>query len=373
MMREVVMFEFTPTPRIKRSPFHESIVKDGVKSFYPYNNMFLPTGYGNPEKEYWRLINSVSMWDVACQRQVEITGPDALNLAQILSPRDLSVFSVGQSKYIAMCDHRGVIINDPILSKLDQNKYWFSIADSKVLFWARAIAAEKKLNVNIIEPDVSPLAIQGPKAVDVVSSIFGDWVKDLKYFYFKETSINKIPILLVRSGWSKQGGFEIYLKDGSKGNELWELVKEAGKPWGIGPGYPNTTERIESGLLSWGGDTDDNTNPYEVRLGKYVDLDVPDDVIGIDALRQIKQVGPTRHQLGIILDDNEKFKSHGIWYDILVNNEKVGDMTCGIWSNRLEKNIGLSLVSIKVQPGDKVSLNKEGRIYSATMTELPFI
>ena len=154
-----------------------------------------------------------------------------------------------------MCDHRGVIINDPILSMLDKKKYWFSIADSKVLFWARAIAAERNLNVDITEPDVSPMAIQGPKSVNVISSLFGDWVKDLKYFYFKETSLNGIPLLLVKSGWSKQGGFELYLMDGSKGDELWEIVKEAGKPWDIGPGYPNTTERIESGLLSWGGDT----------------------------------------------------------------------------------------------------------------------
>ena len=367
------MFEFTPTPRVKRSPFYKATVRDGVKSFYPYNNMFLPTGYGNPDKEYWRLINGVSMWDVGVQRQVELSGQDASILAQILSPRDLTKLSIGQSKYIAMCDHRGVIINDPILSMLDEKKYWFSIADSKVLFWARAIAAERNLNVDITEPDVSPLAIQGPKSVNVISSLFGDWIKDLKYFYFKETSLNGIPLLLVKSGWSKQGGFELYLMDGSKGDELWEIVKEAGKPWDIGPGYPNTTERIESGLLSWGGDTDDNTNPYEVRLGKYVDLNVPDNVIGIKALRKINKEGPKRHQLGIILDCNEQFKSHGLWYDILSNEKKIGDMTCGIWSNRMEKNIGLCLVSVKIKPGDEVFLSKENKIYKGRMTELPFI
>ena len=367
------MFEFTPTPRVKRSPFYDATVRDGVKSFYPYNNMFLPTGYGDPEKEYWRLINGVSMWDVGVQRQVELFGKDAFKLAQILSPRDLSNLEIGQSKYVALCDHRGVIINDPILSKLEENKFWFSIADSKVLFWARAIAYERNLNVNIIEPDVSPMAIQGPKAVDVISSVFGEWVKDLKYFYFKETTLNGIPLLLVRSGWSKQGGYELYLMDGSKGDELWDIIKEAGKPWDIGPGYPNTVERIESGLLSWGGDTDDNTNPYEVRLGKYVDLDVPEDVIGLSALKKIYKEGPKRHQLGIVLDTEEKFKSHGVWYDIFVNNEKLGDMTCGIWSNRIKKNIGLCLVSVKLKSGEKVKVNKNGIEYTGTMTELPFI
>ena len=217
------------------------------------------------------------------------------------------------------------------------------------------------------------MAIQGPKAVDVISSVFGEWVRDLKYFYFKETSLNGIPLLLVRSGWSKQGGYELYLMDGSKGDELWDIIKEAGKPWDIGPGYPNTVERIESGLLSWGGDTDDNTNPYEVRLGKYVDLDIPEDVIGLSALKKINQEGPKRHQLGIVLDTEEKFKSHGVWYDIFVNNEKLGDMTCGIWSNRIKKNIGLCLVSVKLKSGEKVKVNKNGIEYMGTMTELPFI
>ena len=367
------MFEFTPTPRVKRSPFYDATVKEGVKSFYPYNNMFLPTGYGDPDKEYWRLINGVTLWDVAVQRQVEITGPDSHRLAQILSPRDLSKLSIGKSKYVAMCNHRGVIINDPVLLRLEQNKFWFSIADSNILFWSRAIANERKLDVNIIEPDASPLAVQGPKANDVVSSLFGDWVKELKSFSFKETSINKIPIILARSGWSKQGGFELYLKDRSKGTELWDLLKEAGKSWDIGPGYPNTTERIESGLLSWGGDTDDNTNPFEVRLGKYVDLNVPDEVIGIKALRKIKEEGPKRHQLGIILDNKEQFKSHGIWYDILKDGLKVGDMTCGIWSKRMEKNIGLALVLRDACLGDKVTVIKNKEVLPGKLCELPFI
>ena len=194
------------------------------------------------------------------------------------------------------------MINDPILLKLADDLYWLSIADSDMWLWARTIASERGLDVKISEPDVSPLAVQGPRGEDVVAAIFGDWVREMKYFWFSESEIEGIPVVVARSGWSKQGGFEIYLRDGRKGRQLWQIVKEAGKPWGIGPGAPTTAERTESGLVSYGGDTDDRTNPFEVRLGNYVDLDVDDNVIGIEALRRIAAEGPRRHQLGLVLE-----------------------------------------------------------------------
>ena len=252
-------FEISPTTRLRRSPFFEATVSEGVTGFYPYNNMLMPTGFGHPEEEYWRIINGVSMWDVAVERQVELNGPDASKLAQILCPRDLTKCREGQGKYVALCNHDGVIINDPILLKLSETRFWLSIADNNIVLFSRAIAAERGLNVNVFEPDVSPLAVQGPKAEDVIASIFGDWVRDLKYFWFKETEIKGIPLQVARSGWSKQGGFELYLMDNTKALALWNIVKEAGKPWGIGPGNPNMSERIESGLLSYGSDTDDQT------------------------------------------------------------------------------------------------------------------
>jgi glycine cleavage system aminomethyltransferase T len=366
------MFEITPTTRLRRSPYFDSTVRDGVKGFLPYNQMLMPTGYGHPEDEYWRLINGVAVWDVAVERQVEIVGPDASKLAQILSPRDLSKCVVYQGKYIALCDHDGTIINDPILLKLAEDRYWFSIADSNILFWARAIAAERGLMVDVFEPDVSPLAIQGPKAEAVVANMFGDWVYDLKFFWFREAEIDGIPMMVAKSGWSKQGGFELYLMDGSRGNDLWNIVKEAGKPYDIGPGNPNMCERIESGLLSWGSDTDDKTNPFEIGLGKYVDLDVDDDVIGIAKLRQFKAEGIKRHQLGVVLKGDEPMASHSIWYDIHLNGTKVGDMTNGVWSNRLKRNIGFALISSQINVGQNVEVCKDGQKIEASLCNLPF-
>lgn len=338
----------------------------------PYNNMLLPSGYGDPKGEYDRLMNGVSMWDVAVERQVQLTGKDAGRLAQILSPRDLSKCKAGQGKYITMCDHNGTLINDPVLLKLEDDKFWFSIADSNILFWARAIASERGLDVEIVEPDVSPMAIQGPMAEEVTAALFGDWVRELKYFWFKQTHIEGIPVIVARSGWSKQGGFEIYLLDGSQGVKLWNIVKEAGAPWDIGPGNPNAVERVESGLLNYGGDTDDMTNPFEVRLGKYVNLDVADDVIGIQALRRIKVDGPLRHQLGIVLVGDMPLPAPFSWFDLINNGRKIGDMTCSVFSYRMQKNIGFALVSSSAAPGDIVEVRRDNQLITGTLCALPF-
>lgn len=367
------MLSIAQSTRTRTSPYHASVVAEGATSFTTYNQMFLPIGYGDPDAEYDRLINGVAQWDVAAQRQIQLQGPDAAELAQALCPRDLTKCVEGQGKYVAICNHAGTIINDPILLKRAEDTYWLSIADSNIEFWAGAIAAERGMNAVVSEPDVSPMAVQGPKAEDVVASIAGDWIRDLKYFWFRETSIEGIPLAIARSGWSKQGGFELYLMDGTKGDALWNIVREAGAPFGIGPGNPNLCERVESGLLSWGGDTDKQTNPFEVRMGPYVDLNVPDDVVGIQALRQIKQEGPKRHQLGVILDGEEPSDPQFVWHDIEAGGSKVGHMTNGVWSRRLNKMIGFALVSVSCEPGDRVTVLKDGTPLGATLTTLPFL
>ena len=367
------MFSITPSTRLRPSPFHEATIAAGVRSFTVYNHMLMPTGYGDPEAEYRRLLEGVALWDVAVERQVQLAGPDAGRLAQVLAPRDLAACAVGQGRYVALCDHAGTLINDPVLLKLADDRYWLSIADSDVLLWARAVAAERGLDVAVTEPDVSPLAVQGPKAEAVVAALLGDWVRVLKRFQFREAAIEGIPVVVARSGWSKQGGFEIYLLDGARGTALWNLVAEAGRPFDIGPGAPNAVERIEGGLLSWGGDTDDRTNPFEVRLGRYVDLDALDDVIGMAALRRIAARGPTRHQLGVVLDGDQPAPPPIRWRAVLVDGRPVGHQTNGVWSYRLRRNIGFALVSVTARPGDAVEVLSEEGPVKGKLTELPFV
>jgi glycine cleavage system aminomethyltransferase T len=367
------MFSIFPTARLRPSPFYEAARAEGMVAGFVYNRMIMPTSYGNPEAEYWRIINGVSQWDVGVERQVQLKGPDAGKLAQILSPRDLSKCEVGQGKYVPLCNHRGTIINDPIVLKLADDLYWLSIADSDIWLWAGAIAAERDLNVEVSEPDVSPMALQGPKAEDVVASVMGDWVRALKYFWFREATLEGIPVVVQRSGWSKQGGFELYLRDGLQGTKLWNIFKEAGKPWGIGPGAPATAERTESGLVSVGGDTDEHTNPFEVRLGKYVNLDVADDVVGIKALRKIKAEGIKRHQLGLVLEGKTPEPLGFKREDILLNGRRVGVMTNCVWSPRLKTNIGYALVDVAAEVGNHVEVMRPRGAVNAKLVDLPFL
>ena len=368
-----MMFELAMGSRIRKSPFFDATVKAGVTHFSVYNHMYMPVSYGDVDAEYWRLVNGVSMWDVSVERQVEISGPDAEDLIRYLVPRDLKSMRIGQGKYVPLCDHDGRLINDPVLLKVDDGTFWFSIADSDILVWSRAIAAERKLDVRIVEPDVSPLAVQGPKAETVIASLFGDWVRDLKYFWFKEVELEGIPVIVARSGWSKQGGFEIYLRDGSRGGDLWNIVAEAGRTAEIGPGAPNYIERIESGLLSYGADTDDDTNPFEVGLGKFVDLDRADDFVGKAALATIKQRGIRRQLTGLFIDgDPIQSATHPL--SVLDGSRKVGTLSAAAYSPRLERNIAVALLdSSTVESGkDLMVLTEEGQI-GASQSALPFL
>ena len=365
---------FTPSPRIRRSPFFDATVAAGVTSFSVYNHMYMPTSFGDPIGEYWRLIRGVAMWDVACERQVELAGPEAGRLAQVLCPRKLDNMKVGQGWYVPVCDHQGVLLNDPILLKLAEDRYWLSIADGDLLLWAKAVAAERSLDVKVTEPDVSPLAVQGPKAIEVIVDLFGDAVRSMRYFRFRETELDGIPLVLARSGWSKQGGFELYLRDGSRGTELWNKIKEAGAPYDIGPGCPNGMERVESGLLSFGGDTDSETNPFEVGMGRYVHLDAPDDAIGIRALREIHAHGAKRQQLGVVLDHGDRMSLFDLHSQVFRGDTPVGQMTTNAWSPRLEKNIGICLIWSGVVPGDTVTIElPTGKRIGGEMRELPFL
>lgn len=366
------MTTVSPTTRTRHSPYFDAVAAEGVTAMTVYNHMLMPAGFGDPVAEYRRLTEGVSMWDVAVERQVQLRGPDAARLAQILTTRDVSRCTEGQGRYVALCNHRGTLINDPILLKIDEDCFWFSIADSDVGLWASSIAGERGLDVEVSEPDVSPLAVQGPLATDVVAAMFGDWTREMRPFAFASVDLEGIPLKVARSGWSKQGGYELYLMDGARGVELWNLVKEAGRPWGIGPGSPNVSERIESGLLSWGGDTDADTNPFEVRLGRYVDLDLPDDVIGIAALRRIAAEGPRRHQVGLVLDGDEPRPTHDQWHDVWSDGGRVGSMTCGTWSYGLRRNIGFGLVATSCTPGDRVEVALADGRRGATVTTLPF-
>lgn len=362
-------------PNIRTSPYFEATVAAGVKSFSVYNHMYIPGHFGDPEAEYDRLLTGVAMWDVAAQRQVALTGPDAMALAQLLTPRNLAGTRVGQGRYVPLCDHDGWLINDPVLLPLSETEVWLSIADSDVALWAAAIGRERGLDVTVTEPDVSPLAIQGPKAMDVAETLFGPWVRELKYFAFRGAGLDGIPLLVARSGWSKQGGVELYLRDGGRGTELWNRVAEAGRPFGIGPGAPNDIERLESGLISYGADIRRQTfpaNPYEMGFGPMIDLAAGHAFIGRAALERIASEGPTRRRVGVVLD-GPPVQGNARPLPLCRDGAPIGHVSEIAHSRRLGRNIGVGLAPADLPDGaDGLTVTLPDGARPARLAALPF-
>jgi aminomethyltransferase len=331
--------------RLRRSPFFDATRRYGCQAYTVYNHMFLPISYDDLEQEYWRLIHDVTVWDVAVERQVEITGPDAFTFTNLLTPRDLTKCNVGQGKYLVITAEDGGIVNDPVLLRLGENHFWLAAADSDVLLWVRGIAYRSQMDVEIREPDVSPLQIQGPKSKQVVEALFGEQVLNLGYYYFKETELDGIPVVVTRTGWSGEVGYEIYLRDGSRGDELWERVMDAGQPHGITPTGPSDIRRIEAGILNYGIDMTLEHNPFEVGLDWLVNLDQDANFIGKEALQRIVTEGVKRKLVGVEIAGQPVDLNMARW-PVLHRQEQVGDITSAVYSPRLEKNIGYAMVPI---------------------------
>lgn len=365
--------EFGFGTQIRKSPYFDATVRWGAKAFSVYNHMYIPRDFGDPEQNFWNLVNDAILCDVAVERQVEIVGPDALRFTQMLTPRDLSKLSVGQCKYVLITNADGGILNDPILLRLAADRFWISLADSDVLLWAQGVAVHAGMDVTIREPDVSPLQLQGPKSGEVMQALFGESILDLRYFWLREVELDGIPLIVSRTGWSSELGFELYLQDGSRGDELWEKIMAAGAPFGLKPGHTSSIRRIEGGMLSYRADADIDTNPYELGLDRLVDLDTPADFIGKAALRRIRDAGVRRRQVGLRIDGEPLKGPNTTFWPISKDGNTVGKVTSAIYSPRLEQNIALAMIAADcVQIGTKVEVAVPSAPVPATIVETPF-
>ena len=359
--------------QIRKSPYFDATVRWGATGFSVYNHMYIPRDFGDPEQNFWNLVNDAILCDVAVERQVEITGPDAYKFIQLLTPRDLSKLDVGQCKYVLITNEKGGILNDPVLLRLAENHFWLSLSDSDILLWAQGVAVHSGLDVNIQEPDVSPLQLQGPKSGDIMAKLFGESIKDLKYYWLREIELEGIPLVVSRTGWSSELGYELFLRDGSQGDRLWETIMTAGKEYRLQPGHTSSIRRIEGGMLSYHADADIHTNPFEVGLDRLVSLDNEINFIGKEALHQIKQDGIKRKQVGLEIDcDPLKGPNTNFW-PISINGKFMGKVTSAVYSPRLKKNIALAMLDIQfIEIGQLVEIHTDFGQQQGVVVEKPF-
>jgi aminomethyltransferase len=360
--------------RIRTSPFYAATRRHGCKAYSVYNHMFMPLYYESPEADYWHLVSDVTLWDVAAQRQVAISGPDAARFIQYLTPRNLSTCAIGQCKYILLTGDDGGIVNDLLLLKLADDRYWLSIADSDVLLWARGVAHNSGMDVRIEEPDVSPLQVQGPRSTDTMQALFGEKTARLGLFRFLETELDGMPLLISRTGWSGERGYEIFLRDARYGDTLWERIMDSGKQFNIKPCGPSSIRRMEACLLSYGADINLDTNPYEANLGWLVDLDQSADFIGKTSLARIHAQGIKRRLVGLELDGDPLPAPNETFWPVHAGEREVGRVTSCVYSPRLGKNIALAMVGIShTQIGSRLSMDSPHGRFAAVVVSMPFV
>jgi aminomethyltransferase len=361
--------------RNRRTPYYEAEQRHGPLGYTVYNHMYFPIRFDTFEAEFEALLNDVTVWDVSVERCLEISGPDGFTFAQLLTPRDLSKCAVGQAKYVLIVDGDGGIINDPVLTRMDENTFWFALASSDALLFARGLKnAYPDLDVTIKEADVAPMQIQGPKSKDLMRDLIGDEVLDIKYYYFKQFSIDGIPVVVTRTGWTSEVGYEIYLTDTSKGTELWEKVMKAGEPYNVRPTGPSDIRRIEGAIFNWGADMTYENNPYEMGLDRLVD-ELPEQAsISIAALKRIKADGVSRTINGVEFDGEPFPGLNNVKWPVTDGGRRIGKVTSAIYSPRLGKNIGYAwLPADRSREGTTITVQTEWGERSGTIVEMPFV
>ena len=359
--------------RVRSTPYTSRIENQGVTAYTVYNHMLLPAAFGSLEESCDHLKKNVQVWDVSAERQVEISGNDAAKLVQLMTCRDLSNSKIGRCYYCPIIDESGNLVNDPVILKLAEDRWWISIADSDVIFFAKGLASGNKFNVKIFEPNVDILAIQGPKSFDLMEKIFGKEIKELKFFGFDYYDFEGVKHLIARSGWSKQGGFEIYVENTKSGLDLYDQLFVLGKEFNVKAGCPNLIERIESALLSYGNDFDNRDNPFEANFDKFVNLESDVNFLGKERLKQIKQNGIKRKLMGVKIDHNkiDMYCEKTLYDD---NNNIVGHVRSAAYSPTFKKVIGIAMINKPYWDAKhqfKIDINE--KIFLGTVCDLPFI
>lgn len=359
-------------PRIKKSPFFEKAVEYGATEFHPYNGMWMPVGYDSPVNEYWNVLERASLWDVGVQKCVEIAGPDAEAFMQLLTPRDITTIEPGRCAYVFLTNQDGGVLNDPVMLRIAEDRFWLSTADSDMYLWAKGVSAFSGHEVEIATPHVYPMQLQGPRSAEIIVDVFGEEILNLRYYWWMRSSVDGIDVVISRTGYSSELGYEVYLLGEARGGELWEILMTAGQPYGISPGSPNRIRRIEGGVLDYASDITPDENPLELGLDRLIAWDT--DFLGKAALEKVRDEGVRRRLVGLFLDGPALQKNNEHRWPVTSASTKVGFVTNAVHSPRLDRNIAFAMIDVPFDANDTVlTVETVEGARSAERTTLPFI
>ena len=359
-------------PRIKKSPFFEKAVEYGATEFHPYNGMWMPVGYDSPVNEYWNVVERASLWDVGVQKCVEIAGPDAEAFMQLLTPRDITTIEPGRCAYVFLTNQDGGVLNDPVMLRIAEDRFWLSTADSDMYLWAKGVSAFSGHEVEVATPHVYPMQLQGPRSAEIMVDVFGEEILDLRYYWWMRSSVDGIDVVISRTGYSSELGYEVYLLGEARGGELWEILMTAGKPYGVSPGSPNRIRRIEGGVLDYASDITPDENPLELGLDRLIAWDT--DFLGKAALEKVRDEGVRRRLIGLFLDGPALQKNNEHRWPVTSASTKVGFVTNAVHSPRLDRNIAFAMIDVPFDANDTVlTVETVEGARSAERTTLPFI
>ena len=365
-------FEISKNRRVKVTPYTSRLESYGVGGYTVYNHMLLPTHFKSLEDEYFHLKKDVQLWDVSVQKQIEVSGSDSYKLVQLMTCRDLSGAKVFKCYYVPLIDGNGNMINDPLVLKVEDMKWRICIADSDVLLYAKGIADSMNLNVQIHETEISTLAVQGPKSLDVMKKVFGDEIGKLKFFNFNYFKFEGIDFMISKSGFSKQGGYEIYVENLKSGLKLYDYIIKVGKKFNLKPGCPNVIERIEGALLSYGNDMDNNDNPLECGLDKFVHLENDIDFLGKEKLIKIKENGINKKLMGVKINlDKINLRSA---IHLTIGDKIIGEIRSAVFSPTFKMVIGIAMINKPYfLSKDQFDIVIENRKYKGEICDIPFV
>ncbi len=386
--------ELLISTRVRKSPYWHLSHQAGCWRATVYNRIYHPRGYVRPEDggatvEYDALVNHVTLWNVAVERQIRVAGPDAEAFVNYVITRDATRIQPMNGKYVILCNEKGGILNDPVLLRLSENEFWFSLSDSDVMFWLQGVNVGRKANVEIDEIDVCPVQIQGPKSVALMTDLVGDQVGELPSYGLMEATVAGCDVVVSQTGFSGEKGYEIYLRDATlHAEKLWDAVLAAGEAHNLMVIAPAHQRRIAAGILSWGQDMDAETLPFQCNLGYQVPRTKAADYIGrarLEEVRSLVEAGkpPFRLTLAGLALGGRPIEEYAPDFWLISGSDggkPVGYVTSPWYSPELETNIALGYVPCAMAtPGTRVKVwlpdayqTDPGQPVDGTVTEVPF-